>query len=231
MSAEGSERSRAKRNEDILSAAERVFARDGFAATTMDAIAREAGVSKGGLYRHVASKDELFLTILARSASELESLLREACEDDSQRGYSTLEACVARAVAFARQSEGRFRLALESSAIRDLVEPQNPALPAFDASIQKLVQLGLGILQRGQQDGSIRTDVHVHALAVSLWGSIVGSLQIERNVRAIAARVAAPHGATNTDWVTVITSSARPVRADEVPHLQEKNFGERSGED
>ncbi len=231
MSAEGSERSRAQRNEDILSAAERVFARDGFAATTMEAIAREAGVSKGGLYRHVASKDELFLTILARSAGELEALLREACGEGTQQGYSTLEACVARAVAFARQSDGRFRLALDSSAIRDLVEPHNPALPAFDAAIDKLVQLGLGVLQRGQQDGSIRTDVHVHALAISLWGSIVGALQIERNLRAIATRIAAPHGGTNTDLVTVITSSARPARADGGPHLQEKTFGKRSGED
>jgi AcrR family transcriptional regulator len=231
MSAEGSERSRAQRTEDILSAAERVFARDGFAATTMDAIAREAGVSKGGLYRHVASKDELFLTILARSAGELESHLRQACEDGSQKGYATLEACVARAVAFARQSEGRFRLALDSSAIRDLVEPQNPALPAFDAAIAKLVQLGLDVLERGQQDGSIRADVHVHALAVSLWGSIVGTLQIERNVRTIAARIAAPGSTTNTDLVTVITSSARPARADEATHLKEKPFGKRSGED
>src|SRR5262245_38826563 len=125
MSSAGSEKSRSARYYDILSAAERVFTRDGFAVATMDAIAQEAGVSKGGLYRHVACKDELFLTILARIAEELEALLRQACELSPRNGYSELEASIGAAVAFARERDGRFRLALDSSSIRDIVEPQN----------------------------------------------------------------------------------------------------------
>src|SRR5262245_30851834 len=98
MHAGAAERSRTQRHDDILSAAERVFARDGFAATTMDAIAGEAGVSKGGLYRHFSSKDDLFLTVAARTAAELDELLRRASENDTGNGYSTLEACVSRIV-------------------------------------------------------------------------------------------------------------------------------------
>jgi AcrR family transcriptional regulator len=50
--------------DEILSAALRVFARRGYAEATMDAIATEAGYSKGALYWHFSGKEELLLTLL-----------------------------------------------------------------------------------------------------------------------------------------------------------------------
>jgi AcrR family transcriptional regulator len=47
----------------VIDAAVTRFARDGYAATTMDAIAEDARVAKGGLYHHFASKAELFETV------------------------------------------------------------------------------------------------------------------------------------------------------------------------
>ncbi len=43
----------------ILNAAERVIQRQGLAATTIEAVAAEAGVSKGGLFYHFSSKKEM----------------------------------------------------------------------------------------------------------------------------------------------------------------------------
>ncbi len=48
----------------ILKAADRLFARDGYAATGVAALANEAGVTKRTLYKHYGSKDELFLAWL-----------------------------------------------------------------------------------------------------------------------------------------------------------------------
>lgn len=48
----------------FLSAAEKLFAERGYTATTIGGIAAEAGFSKGALYRHFASKEELFLALL-----------------------------------------------------------------------------------------------------------------------------------------------------------------------
>lgn len=50
----------------IERAAARVFLRDGYAGASMDAIAREAGVSKATLYSHFRDKEDLFGAI-ARS--------------------------------------------------------------------------------------------------------------------------------------------------------------------
>jgi TetR/AcrR family transcriptional repressor of mexJK operon len=48
----------------ILEGAQEVFLRDGFAAASMDEVARVAGVGKMTVYRHFGSKDALFRDML-----------------------------------------------------------------------------------------------------------------------------------------------------------------------
>jgi len=49
----------------VLSAAKTVFLRDGYEPTSMDAVAREAGVSKATLYAHFSGKEKLFAAVVA----------------------------------------------------------------------------------------------------------------------------------------------------------------------
>jgi AcrR family transcriptional regulator len=58
--------SRERRRLRILAAAEELFAADGFAKTTVDEIARRAGVSKGLVYSHYDSKEELLRAVWSR---------------------------------------------------------------------------------------------------------------------------------------------------------------------
>jgi AcrR family transcriptional regulator len=53
-----------ERAASILTAAAHAFARQGYAATTLDQVATEAGVSKLIVYRHFNSKKELYAAIL-----------------------------------------------------------------------------------------------------------------------------------------------------------------------
>jgi AcrR family transcriptional regulator len=55
----------AARRRQILSAAQRCFARRGFHRTTMQDIFREADLSPGAVYSYFASKDELIAAIIA----------------------------------------------------------------------------------------------------------------------------------------------------------------------
>jgi TetR/AcrR family transcriptional repressor of uid operon len=57
------------RREQILDAAQRCFARDGFHNTTMAVICREAGISPGALYLYFKSKEELIEGICEREKS------------------------------------------------------------------------------------------------------------------------------------------------------------------
>src|SRR6266404_5931196 len=56
----------ASKVESILAAAKRSFLAAGFGAVSMDAIAREAGVSKATVYAHFAGKEELFGAMIGR---------------------------------------------------------------------------------------------------------------------------------------------------------------------
>lgn len=56
--------SRARKQEAILAAATRLFLRAGYGGAAMDAIAREAGVSKQTIYHHFGSKEALFAAII-----------------------------------------------------------------------------------------------------------------------------------------------------------------------
>lgn len=62
---------RAERRDQILAAATRAFARAGFAATSLDAIAGEAGISRVILYRHFDSKADLYRAVLDHACSRL----------------------------------------------------------------------------------------------------------------------------------------------------------------
>ena len=58
------------RREKVLTAARGLFLRHGLRATTMEAIAREAGVAKPTLYAHFPDKDAVFLAILSQLLAE-----------------------------------------------------------------------------------------------------------------------------------------------------------------
>ena len=50
----------------LLDAAEEVFAEKGFTAATLDDIAHAAGYTKGAIYKHFATKEDLFLAVSDR---------------------------------------------------------------------------------------------------------------------------------------------------------------------
>lgn len=86
MSQEAPERlTRAERREQtralLLEAAARVFAARGLDGATVDDVAAAAGFTKGAVYSHFGSKDELFLAMLegrySENMAELERLLDE----------------------------------------------------------------------------------------------------------------------------------------------------------
>jgi AcrR family transcriptional regulator len=72
---------RQETREQVLAAAARVFARNGFHATSLDAVAEEAGFSRGAVYYNFSDKEELFLELLDRRCAERAEDLREVFAD------------------------------------------------------------------------------------------------------------------------------------------------------
>ena len=64
----------------ILAAAEKLFAKHGFAAVSMSAIAKEAGMSKANIYHHFRAKDDLHQAALRFAAEGIKTLLENVEE-------------------------------------------------------------------------------------------------------------------------------------------------------
>jgi AcrR family transcriptional regulator len=60
----------------IHSAAVRLFTQKGLGATSVQDIAKSAGISAGLLYRHYKSKEDLFSALVAQAADEMDGLIR-----------------------------------------------------------------------------------------------------------------------------------------------------------
>jgi AcrR family transcriptional regulator len=72
----------AETRRDLIDAAERRFTGQGFHATSIDAVAAEAGYTKGAVYSNFASKEDLFFAVyerrVDRRVEEMEAALRDA---------------------------------------------------------------------------------------------------------------------------------------------------------
>ena len=55
----------------VLSSAARLFAEDGFAATSVRAVAERARLTKAGLYYHIKEKEDLLFRICERSIQDI----------------------------------------------------------------------------------------------------------------------------------------------------------------
>jgi AcrR family transcriptional regulator len=78
------EDSRERTTQRLLAAAQKLIARRGLGATTLDDIAGEAGYTRGAFYSNFGSKGELFIELLRRDHEATSAQLR-ALRDDSLR--------------------------------------------------------------------------------------------------------------------------------------------------
>lgn len=69
---------------EILDAAARLFARSGYAATSMRDIATEVKMLPGSLYYHFASKEELLLAVYRAGVQELHIATSETLESETE---------------------------------------------------------------------------------------------------------------------------------------------------
>ena len=87
------QRRRERSRDEILEAARRVLLREGVAATTLDLVAAEAGLSKAGLYYYFNSKDALLFE-LTFASHEAQAKAVEAAVEKAADGGEALRAIV-----------------------------------------------------------------------------------------------------------------------------------------
>ena len=77
---------RAVREEQLLEEAEKVFAMQGYQGTSIEDIARAAGITRPVIYDHFGSKEGIYLACVRRARGELERLFDEAAGTSDDPG-------------------------------------------------------------------------------------------------------------------------------------------------
>jgi TetR/AcrR family transcriptional regulator, mexJK operon transcriptional repressor len=117
----------------IAAAALRLFLRDGYERTSVDAIAAEAGVSKRTIYNRYGDKENLFLSVLRDSYTAMMLTLREIAE--AHLGEERLAArdrdVQQDLTAFAREVTARLTTAPERIGLARLVLAEAPFFPGL----------------------------------------------------------------------------------------------------
>ena len=103
------------RERQIVELAEQLFSERGYQGSSMDELARRAGVTKPVVYELFGSKDGLFRTCLERSAERLAKVVAEAVRAESEPearvragGLAFLRFAADNRVAWELMMEGRF---------------------------------------------------------------------------------------------------------------------------
>ena len=115
------------KGEAIAQAALRLFLRDGYERTSVDAIAAEAGVSKRTIYNRYGDKENLFLSVLRDTYTSMMATFREIAEkhlgevSDVQQDLT----------AFALEVAGRMTTAPERIALVRLILTEAPFFPTL----------------------------------------------------------------------------------------------------
>ena len=141
----------------ILDAADDAFRAHGFAETTMEEIARRAGLTRKTVYNLFSAKEEIALSLIARvEAGDAAYRSRMAAGEDV---LVLLEQVLLDSAGWCLANPALARLALSP--------PERPSLepPAGRPSFQGLVR---DLLLLGQQQGRIRKDADADFMALVL---------------------------------------------------------------
>lgn len=82
----------------ILDAAERVFAERGVSGTSLEDIARAAGVTRGAIYWHFRNKGELFSAMVNRVTLPIEELVARSADEDAENPLGLLRDAAVKAL-------------------------------------------------------------------------------------------------------------------------------------
>jgi AcrR family transcriptional regulator len=152
---------RAERREQILAAATEAFARSGFAATGLDDIAAEAGVTRVILYRHFDSKTELYQAVLDRMCTRL-----EACVQEPVGGFTG--AAIDGLLAAAVESPAGFRLLFQHACREPEFKTRIDAFQA-DVTAASYRQISAHVADEGLARWAARLAPAVAVGAIIAW--------------------------------------------------------------
>lgn len=130
-----------QRRDEVLDAAQRLFATLGYEATSVNQIIAEVGVSKGAFYHHFSSKEDLIEALALRYARRRAAQVAEVLDDASLDSFARLSTVLVRMRRHKLQTAGEMR-----ATIAPLLKPENLLL--FERTHRSVTEVMRPLLTR-----------------------------------------------------------------------------------
>ena len=185
------------RPEELLAAALTVFGEQGYRATTLEEVAKRAGVSKGTVYLYFASKDDLFRAMVEKYVIALLELAEARAREHTGSASTLLESMIRTMWSALSQPE--------MVCLTRLIQAELPQFPEiqryyWEHVIQRHRRLLRAIVERGIAAGEFREE------ALTMVPTMVPSLIVHLNhVRALFGGLD-PDAPTPDEQVELIVS-------------------------
>lgn len=205
-----------ERKRQLLDAAARLFAEQGYAATRISDIVEEAGVAKGLFYWYFENKKALFRELADDIRRQLRTQQQAATDPDAPGLVRILQGTVA-SVFFMAEHASFFSL-LE-------IEGRNVVGKDLRAGTEQHLRDIATVIREGQADGTVTRDQPVDLLALAAVGAVSQFSHHHRTARVtqdlpelatyvaqLVARILAADGAIARDAITQVCDDPERVR-------------------
>jgi len=147
----------------LLEAAANEFARKGLDAANINEISLAAGLAKGTVYNHFASKEALFLAVVEQACLYAAAGAEQVPEQAPT--HTRLRAVLQADVEWVRQNE-----AFAKVLVREVLTGEESRYPRVLAAAAPLIERIAMILRDGARRGEVRSGVPVEQLALTFTG-------------------------------------------------------------
>jgi len=176
--AERKEREKEQRREAIIEAAEAVMEENGLDQFTMDEVAEKAEVSKGALYLHFKNKSALILAVCLKGSSLLNSKMSKILTKDCS-GLEMIRMIGESYLQFVSEHRVYFNAFIHYENVQDREFLSNSSYAKqCEESTREAMAFVTRALQIGMQDGSINSSYNPKELAIMIWASSRGIVQL-----------------------------------------------------
>jgi AcrR family transcriptional regulator len=176
------------KKENIIRAAIRVFAQNGYAATRIIDVARAAGIGKGTIYEYFRSKEDLFFAVFQQVMQDSEAPMAAAvaseCGSVSQQlkilGEGLISSWLGKLELYSLVME--FWSATTISASRERFKA------AFQEGYQAFRQALAALIQEGMDRGEFASDtrpVEVASGLIGMWDALLLQAWIDNTFNAL----------------------------------------------
>jgi len=188
--------------EAILDAAEEAFLELGVSHTSLSAIAKRAGVTRGAIYFHFPDKMEIYRAIIDRIIFPQEEMIREIEASQLINPLDILEQAACRRLTCFCQNPQQQRVVTILTQRCEYVGEYSEMMGRLRQAVERMIDLFTRMLTRADERGMLSKDwtpTEAARAIVSVFGGLIGewldsgrSFELERlGTRVIATQIAA----------------------------------------